>query len=81
MADTAARLAYISLRGCSAHSGLDPCLQGRGRRSWCKEDIEESLRSVENQEEDLVCAHHLLDASYVFAELLDSAPDGTTIPR
>jgi uncharacterized protein len=36
---------------------------------------------VENQEEDLVCAHHLLDASYVFAELLDSAPDGTTIPR
>ena len=27
LADRATRLAYISLRGCSAHSRLDPCLQ------------------------------------------------------
>jgi aminoglycoside N3'-acetyltransferase len=38
------------------------------KRSWCKEDIEQSLRSVENQEKDLVCAHDLLDASSLFAE-------------
>jgi uncharacterized protein len=31
LADTAARLAYISLRRCSAHGGFDPCLREEGR--------------------------------------------------
>ena len=79
LADTAARLAYIGLRGCSAHSGFDPCLQRRGRR-WGKEAIEQSLRPEENQERDLVWAHHLTDACCIFADLWGHEPDGATTP-